>query len=186
MNYIILQSFLKNAMDINNQETINFIKSAILFCRVIEQSADDTSKDFAKKLAGSLAGLYAATVDLPSYDEEYDYIDLECKVTEAMYNSVIQIVSDKLGAHDDFLTVDHVDMQYSDTPIVVHVSEDIADIYQDIVDMTHRIQRADNALMCAALKECVDHFHEFWGQCLTRSLGALHSYISAPDDEDED
>jgi len=174
-------------MDINNQETINFVKSAILFCHVIEQSQDDTSKEFAKKLAGAMAGLYTATIYLPSYDEvEDDYIELECKVTEEMYNSVVQIVSDKLGAHDDFLTVDHVDMQYSDTPIVVHVSEDVADIYQDIVDMTHRIQSADNAIMCAALKECSEHFYEFWGQCLTRSLGALHSYISAPDEEDEE
>ncbi len=179
--------FLKNAMDINNQETINFVKSAILFCHVIEQSENDAPKEFAKKLAGSLAGLYAATNYLPSYDEvEDDYIELECKVTEEMYNSVVQIVSDKLGTHDDFLTVDHVDMQYSDTPIVAHVSEDMADIYQDIVDMTHRIQSADNAIMCAALKECVEHFHEFWGQCLTRSLGALHSFISSPDDEDEE
>lgn len=179
----------QKVMDINNQETINFIKSAILFCHVIEQSENDAPKDFAKKLAGALAGLYAATVELPSYDDEedeYDEIELECKVTEAMYNSVVQIVSDKLGAHDDFLTVDHVDMQYSDTPIVVHVSEDMADIYQDIVDMTHRIQSADKAIMIAALKECVEHFHEFWGQCLTRSLGALHSYISAPDDEEEE
>ena len=59
--------------------------------------------------------------------------DLEVFVTEEDYEWVRQSMADIMGPQDDYLEVFLPDMAYSDTPIKKCISEDLADIYVDML-----------------------------------------------------
>jgi hypothetical protein len=65
-------------------------------------------------------------------------------------------------------------MAYSDTPIKRTVSEDLADIYQDLKDFICVFQLGLNMTMNDSLYVCKEHFEEFWGQRLVNTMRALH------------
>ena len=100
--------------------------------------------------------------------------DLEVFVTEGDYEIVRSSVADILGEHDDYLEVFLPDMAYSDTPIKRTVSEDLADIYQDLKDFICVFQLGLNMTMNDSLYVCKEHFEEFWGQRLVNTMRALH------------
>ena len=77
-------------------------------------------------------------------------------------------------------------MKYSDQPITKYISEDLADIYQDIKDFIFVFQLGLNETMNDALAICQENFALYWGQKLVNTLRALHDvkYAQA-DSEDE-
>ena len=78
------------------------------------------------------------------------------------------------------------DMKYSDTPIKRTISEDLADIYQDLKDFISVFQIGFNITMNDSLFLCKEHFAEFWGQRLVNALKALHDIkYGRIDDDDE-
>ena len=68
-------------------------------------------------------------------------------------------------------------MQFSDSPILAYISEDLSDIYQDLKDMIENLQSAELQIMNDALFNCKENFIEFWGQKLLNSLRALHNIL---------
>ena len=74
-----------------------------------------------------------------------------------------------------FLEVFHPDMPYSDTPIAAFVSENLADIYQELKDFIANFQIGEADIMISALAVCIEAFAEHWGQKLLNVLRALHS-----------
>lgn len=78
------------------------------------------------------------------------------------------------------------DMAYSDTPLKKCVSEDLADIYQDLKDFICVFQSGLNVTMNDSLYTCKEHFADFWGQRLVNVMRALHDvkYNSSEDTED--
>ena len=91
-----------------------------------------------------------------------------------------------LGADDSFLEVFHPDMPYSDTPIAAFISENLADIYQEIKDFAANFQIGESEIMTSALVACVDAFAIHWGQKLLNALRALHSLRYSDDFGDEE
>ena len=78
------------------------------------------------------------------------------------------------------------DMKYSDTPIKRTISEDLADIYQDLKDFISVFQIGFNITMNDSLFLCKEHFAEFWWQWLVNALKALHDIkYGRIDDDDE-
>ena len=111
---------------------------------------------------------------------------MERFVTEADYNYVKNQVADVLGPNDSFLEVFHPDMPYSDTPIAALVSENLADIYQELKDFAANFQIGEEEIMTSALILCVETFAEHWGQKLLNALRALHAlHYNDKSDEDE-
>ena len=122
--------------------------------------------------------------------EEMVYMEeepLEVFVTEDDYEGVRRAVADVLGYKDDYLEVFLPDMAYSDTPIKKCISEDLADIYQDLKDFIGVFQLGMNASMNDALCVCKEHFAEFWGQRLVNTMRALHDVkYNATDEADQE
>lgn len=96
-------------------------------------------------------------------------------------------VAEVLGSKDDYLEVFLPDMAYSDTPIKKCISEDLADIYQDLKDFISVFQLGLNETMNDSLVICKEHFEEFWGQRLVNTMRALHDvkYNSADEDKED-
>ncbi|CUQ64955.1 Uncharacterised protein [Dorea longicatena] len=78
-------------------------------------------------------------------------------------------------------------MKYSDQPITRNISEDLADIYQDIKDFIFVFQLGFNETMNDSLAICQENFRLHWGQKLVNTLRALHEvkYAQGEDEEEE-
>ena len=79
------------------------------------------------------------------------------------------------GKDANYLEVFHPDMALSDTPIAAFISENIADIYQELKDFAANFQTADIDIMNDALVYCLQTFGEHWGQKSLNALRALHA-----------
>jgi hypothetical protein len=115
--------------------------------------------------------------------------DTERFVTEAEYNDVREQIAGLLGEYDSFLETFHPDMSLSDTPVAAFISENLADIFQELKDFATNYQLADAEIMQDALVTCLEAFAEHWGQKLLNTLRALHAYRysdSFKDVEDEE
>ena len=96
-------------------------------------------------------------------------------VTESDYDEMRGIVSTLMGGDDAYLEVFVEDMRYSDEPITAFVSENIADIYQEVKDLACNYQTRDEAVMNDALVNCIEAFEQHWGQKLLNVLRPLHA-----------
>ena len=98
----------------------------------------------------------------------------ETYVTEEIYEILRINLSGLMGDKDDYLDVFVQDMVYSDQPIKKSISEDLADIYQDIKDFIFVFQLGLNETMNDSLAICQENFGTLWGQKLVNTLRALH------------
>ena len=108
-------------------------------------------------------------------------------VTEETYEILRMNIASVLTEKDDYLEVFLPDMAYSDTPIKKCISEDLADIYQDIKDFIFIFQLGLNETMNDSLVICKENFGNIWGQKLVNTLRALHDvkYNTSPFEDEE-
>ena len=94
---------------------------------------------------------------------------------EFEYENMRQAIAQKLGSDDAYLEVFVEDMRYSDEPITAFISENIADIYQEVKDLACNYQTREEAVMNDALVSCLEAFEQHWGQKLLNVLRPLHT-----------
>jgi len=170
-----------------DKNSIEFVTVAAEYCGFIERSREVGKQSFVDTALKILPLLYLKASLLPEC-ELMGEDDLETFVTEDDYEYVRRSIAKVLGAQDDYLEVFHPDMAYSDTPIKKCISEDLADIYQDLKDFIGVFQSGLNVTMNDSLCVCREHFAEFWGQRLVNTMRALHDvkYHSSSEDDDAD
>ena len=120
--------------------------------------------------------LYLKAQMLPN-EERINDDDLEDFVTEDSYEVLRMTIFDLLTDKDSYLDVFVADMKYSDTPVTKSISEDIADIYQDIKNFVCLFRLGINDIMHDAIIECKKQFAQYWGQTLVNTMRALHDAI---------
>ena len=168
-----------------DKNSIEFVTVAAEYCSFIERSRGADKKSFVDTALKILPLLYLKASLIPEC-ELIGEGDLEVFVTEDDYEYVRLAVAHVMGAQDDYLEVFHPDMAYSDTPIKKTISEDLADIYQDLKDFIGVFQLGMNVTMNDSLCVCKDHFAEFWGQRLVNTMRALHDVKHNTSDDDAD
>ena len=95
-------------------------------------------------------------------------------VNESDYEVVRLSVAGVMGERDDYLDVFLDDMRYGDTPIRKTISEDLADIYQDVKNFVSVYRLGFDETMNDALAICEENFAHYWGQTLVNTMRALH------------
>ena len=171
-----------------DKNSIEFVTVAAEYCGFIERSRGAERKNFVDTALKILPLLYLKASLIPEC-ELMGEGDLEIFVTEEDYELARMSVAHVMGAKDDYLEVFLPDMAYSDTPLKKCISEDLADIYQDLKDFIGVFQLGLNETMNDSLFVCKEHFAEFWGQRLVNTMRALHDvkyHTSDVDDEDAD
>ena len=171
-----------------DKNSIEFVTVAAEYCGFIERSREVGKQSFVDTALKILPLLYLKASLIPEC-ELMGEGDLETFVTEDDYEYVRRSIAKVMGPQDDYLEVFHPDMAYSDTPIKKCISEDLADIYQDLKDFISVLQLGLNVTMNDSLYVCKEHFAEFWGQRLVNTMRALHDvkyHTSDVDDEDAD
>ena len=153
---------------------IEFVTVTAETCLFLEHAVDLSREEFVNKSVKILALLYLKTslLEIPSrvYDDETERF-----VTEEDYNDIKGQVEAILGEQDSYLETFHPDMALSDTPIAAFVSENLADVYQELKDFAANYQLADTDVMNDALVTCLEAFGEHWGQKTLNALRALHN-----------
>lgn len=162
-----------------------FFTGAAEFCGFLERARDMKRYDFVDTALKILPLLYLKATLLPPC-EPIGEDEPETFVTEEDYELIRRAIAGVLGAKDDYLEVFLPDMVYSDTPIKKCISEDLADIYQDLKDFISVFQLGLNETMNDSLVVCKEHFREFWGQRLVNTMRALHDVKYSPADDGEE
>lgn len=157
-----------------SKNVIEFVTVAAETCLFLEHAAELSRADFVQKSVKILPLLYlnASLLEIP--EAVYDNIT-EKFVNEEDYQFVREQVEQLLGPDDSYLETFHPDMAISDTPIAAFVSENLADIYQELKDFAANYQLGDTDVMNDALVACLEAFGEHWGQKLLNALRALHA-----------
>lgn len=155
------------------EPAIEFVTVAVQLCLYLEQAEEQERADFIEKMLCLLPLLYLKARLLPKSTEEMDGYP-ERFVTEYEYESMRQAIAQKLGSDDAYLEVFVEDMRYSDEPITAFISENIADIYQEVKDLACNYQTREEAVMNDALVNCLEAFEQHWGQKLLNVLRPLH------------
>ena len=157
-----------------DKNSIEFVTVAAEYCGFIERARQMERKDFVDTALKILPLLYLKASLIPEC-ELMGEGDLEIFVTEEDYELARMSVAHVMGAKDDYLEVFLPDMAYSDTPLKKCISEDLADIYQDLKDFIGVFQLGLNTTMNDSLYVCKEHFAEYWGQRLVNTMRALHN-----------
>lgn len=159
---------------IYSKEVIEFATVVAQTCLFLENAEAESKSGFITTATKLLPLLYLKTTLTDVSDEEADG-NVERFVTEDDYLFVKEQIERLLGADDSFLEVFHPDMPYSDTPIASFVSENLADVYQELKDFAANFQIGEAEIMTSALVACLEAFAAHWGQKLLNALRALHS-----------
>ena len=177
----------KESLVIFDKNVIEFVTVAAEFCAFLERSENMKRKMFVDTTLKILPLLYLKASMLPKCEVIGDEAP-ESYVTEEMYEVLRISLADIMAEKDDYLEVFLPDMAYSDQPIKKNISEDLADIYQDIRDFIFVFQLGLNETMNDSLAICQENFGLLWGQKLVNTLRALHDvkYNQEPDEEDEE
>ena len=169
-----------------DRNVIEFVTVAAEFCKYMEQAEGTRRPTFVDTTLKILPLLYLKATLLPTCETMGEDLP-EHYVTEETYEVLRMTLAGILGEKDDYLDVFVEDMKYSDQPITRYISEDLADIYQDIKDFIFVFQLGLNETMHDALAICQENFRLYWGQKLVNTLRALHEarYAQGESEEDE-
>lgn len=175
----------KESQVIFERNVVEFVTVAAEFCAFLERAEGMKRLNFVETTLKILPLLYIKTSMLPEVEMLGDEAP-EAYVTEEVYEVLRMNLAEILAEKDDYLEVFLADMAYSDTPIKKNISEDLADIYQDIKDFVFVFRLGLNTTMNDALYICKENFGEIWGQKLVNTMRALHDVRYNQDNDDDD
>lgn len=165
---------------------VDFVKAANAFCRFMEELKGTEAKVFIATSVSQLAEIYSLFLQLGETEPVFD-TPPEPTVTEPEWSALFQRIALILGASNDILRVADED-EFDRSEITNHtISEDMADVYQELRDFTIIYSRGLEELMNDAAWELKLRFAEHWGAKLLRALSALHLlYVNNVDPSQEE
>lgn len=165
--------YMERSESVFDNNTVEFVTVAARYCALMEGLAGMDKDEMVDTVVRILPLLYLKATLLP-YCERMDFTDPAQVVDEDEYEFVRRGVHNLLGADDDYLEVFSPDMAYSEGALGAEISEDLADIYQDVKNFVGAFATGVNMTMNDALVICREHFELYWGQRLVNTMRALH------------
>jgi hypothetical protein len=165
---------------------VDFVRTANEFCAFLEQLSGSEGKTFITESVRYMAELYALFLKTGETEPVFD-TPPETTVTEQEWSALFQRMAGILGPSNDILRV-AAENEFDRSELVNHtISEDMADLYQELKDFTVIYSRGLEELMNDAAWELKVRFAEHWGMKLLRALSALHLlYVADVDPSEEE
>ncbi|HKK41044.1 MAG TPA: DUF5063 domain-containing protein [Bacteroidales bacterium] len=168
---------MDNSSDpVYSRNVIEFVAVANEFCKYAEHASDLEGDEMLKILQRILPLMYLKASLLPKLEPYFEEGN-EKFVTEADWVGIHNTFRQKFGTADDYLEVFDEKMNDLVGPVVSSISENMADIYQDIKDFLLLYQTGTNEIMNDAVWECSLNFENYWGQKLVNSMRAIHKFL---------
>jgi hypothetical protein len=166
-----MESSLKDI--VYSRFTVEFVTVANEFCSFVEKAEDQTKDSFISKALNLLSFLYLKANLLPD-NEQINEEGNEKFVTEFDWQYIRSGILNLMGDDDNYLDFYNEEMNETPEPVNSSISENIADIYQDIKDFLSIYKLGAEELSNDAIFECKTSFRDFWGFKLLNSLRILH------------
>jgi hypothetical protein len=168
---------MDNSSDpVYSRNVVEFVAVANEFCKYLEHASELKGDELLKILQRILPLMYLKASLLPQLESFFEDGN-EKFVTEADWTIINDTLKEKFGTADDFLEVFDDRIKETDGPVVSSISENMADIYQDMKDFLLLYQTGTGEVMNDAVWECRMNFENFWGQKLVNSMRAIHKFI---------
>jgi len=165
-----------NSEPVYSRNVVEFVAVANEFCKYAEHASELKGDELLKIFQRILPLMYLKASLLPQFDPFFEDGN-EKFVTEPDWIRVRDIFREKFGTADDYLEVFDDKMKESEGPVTSSISENMADIYQDMKDFLLLYQTGTSEVMNDAVWECRLNFETFWGQKLVNSMRAIHKFI---------
>jgi len=159
-----------------SRNVIEFVAVANEFCKYAEHASELKGDDLLKILQRILPLMYLKASLLPQL-EPYFEDGNEKFVTENDWVRVHDKLREVFGTADDYMEIFDDKARETEGAVVASISENMADIYQDIKDFLLLYQTGTSEVMNDAVWECRQNFETFWGQKLVNSMRAIHYFI---------
>lgn len=156
-----------------SKNTVEFVTIAKEYCAFTEKANELNAEDFINKSLKLLSLLYLKAALLPE-TEQINEEGNEKFVTEFDWQYIRHGIENLLGDDDFYLDFFDSEMNETPEPVSSSISENLADIYQDLKDFMEIYQLNKDELSNDAVYECSHNFWESWGFKLINSLKILH------------
>ena len=170
-----------------SKSVLEFTTVANELCKFLEAPTTTEVKPLLSTLQKVLPFLYMKATLLPDTELLFDDGN-EKFVTEENWIEVREKFQTIIGRHDTYPeTV--TDLGQTDETRIASISENIADIYQDIKDYCLLFQVGAAEIMNDALWEVKNNFQQYWGVKALSTLAAIHRLLALPEgltDEEEE
>ena len=162
------------------QDVIDFLTVSVQVCGYLEKIAEEDKRDSVEKVTCLLPMLYLKARLLDNPEQELDgYVETFC--SEGQYDEVRSAVAALLGSDDTYLEMPVEEGLYGDLPDTRFISEQLADIYQELFDLAANYRTQETAVMNDAILACLEAFELHWGQKLLSVLRALDVLRNDPE-----
>lgn len=165
-----------NSEPVYSRNVVEFVAVANEFCKYSEHASELKGDELLKIFQRILPLMYLKASLLPQFEPFFEEGN-EKFVTESDWIRVHDTFREKFGTADDYLEVFDDKMKESEGPVISSISENMADIYQDMKDFLLLYQTGTNEVMNDAVWECRLNFETFWGQKLVNAMRAIHKFI---------
>ena len=165
-----------NSDPVYSRNVVEFVAVANEFCKYAEHASELKGDELLKILQRILPLMYLKASLLPQLDSFFEDGN-EKFVTEADWTDINESLKEKFGTANDYLEVFDEKINETEGPVISSISENMADIYQDIKDFLLLYQTGTGEVMNDAVWECRMNFENFWGQKLVNSMRAIHKFI---------
>jgi len=168
-----------------SEEVVTFVRAANETATFLEELKGKDGRTFITGAVKHLSEVYSAMLKVGD-TEPITEMGPELSVSEQDWSEVYQRIAALLGPHNEFLRPAE-ESEFDDSDLVTHaISEDLADIYQELRDFTSIFSRGLEELMNDSVWEVKVRFMEHWGKKLLRSLSSLHKlYVTGVDPLEE-
>lgn len=159
-----------------SRNVVEFVAVANEFCKYAEHASQLKGDEFLRILQRILPLMYLKASLLPQLEPFFEDGN-EKFVAESDWTIINDILTEKFGTANDYPEVFDEKINDVDGHVVSSISENMADIYQDMKDFLLLYQTGTEEVMNDAVWECRMNFETFWGQKLVNSLRAIHKFI---------
>ncbi len=156
--------------NLKEQVITEFIVIAAEYCRAFSNLHQFTPHDFASYSLKILPLLYLRASALPDF-EGYDRDAIEKFVAEEEWTRVKLQIAKMFGKYDRYVeSIGRFGKNEEGS-----ISENLADVYQDLKDFTQLIAFGIDDVANEAVGEVKRNFTEYWGQRVVNSMKVIHT-----------
>jgi hypothetical protein len=151
------------------------------YCFFIESAESKTKEGIFKFVNSLLPLLYLKGTLLPTIEVENPEANVRF-VTEEEWERIFTALREKFDDNDEFWIIDPQHVKESE-PLRASLSENLADIYQDMKDLVMLYQKNTVAARENAMADCKLLFETHWGFRIANILPRLHFLLNNKEDE---
>ncbi len=149
-----------------------FIGLSNEYCKALESTEGELRGSFVDNMLRLLPRLYICASDLKYSDEEGD-VYVRAVLSEVEYYHIKDCITVLLADKDDYLEIYKDNTQFQE-PVLASISEDLADIYQYLVNMLGNIKDAPESMAREVIAQTIAEFRAVWSQTLCNALRVLN------------